>query len=194
MSIRVEPATTERFDDVRLILAPRNEDAEACWCLYYRLASRDFNRIRGRERPAHLRELCSREHAPGMIAYVDGEPAGWCALGPRVEMGRLERSRTIPKIDERPVWSVVCFVVRPDHRRRGVAHALLDGAIAYATQCGVEMLEAYPVDTEGERISGAFAYVGTTSLFEKAGFRRVVETDARSAHRPRWLMRRELTG
>ena len=193
MDISVEPATAERFDDVRAILAPRKEGAEACWCLYYRLSSGDFNRLRGPQRPAHLRELCGREHAPGVVGYVDGEPVGWCALGPRTEMGRLERSRTIPKVDDRPVWSIVCFVVRAGYRRRGVAHSLLDGATAYASRCGVETLEAYPVDAAGARISGALAYVGTTSMFEAAGFTRVRQTEARSAGLPRWLMRRELT-
>jgi GNAT superfamily N-acetyltransferase len=190
--IRVEPATAERFDDVRAILAPRHEDGEACWCLYYRLDSAAFNRVRGPERRELLRELCGRAPAPGVVAYAADAPVGWCALGPRTEMGRLVRSRTIPKLDDRPVWSVVCFVVRAGHRRKGVAGVLLEGAVDYARACGAQVLEAYPIDTEGERVSGALAYVGTTGMFERAGFARVQETKARSAGRPRWLMRLEL--
>lgn len=128
-----------------------------------------------------------------MLAYLDGVPVGWCAFGPRTEMERLQRSRTIPKVDELPVWSVVCFVVRTGFRRRGVARALLDGAISYARTCGAVALEGYPVDTAGARISGSFAYVGTTSMFEAAGFTRVQETAGRSAGLPRWLMRLPLT-
>ncbi len=108
-------------------------------------------------------------------------------------MERLQRSRTIPKLDELPVWSIVCFVVRTGFRRRGVARALLDGAISYARTCGAVALEGYPVDTAGARISGSFAYVGTTSMFEAAGFTRVQETAGRSAGLPRWLMRLPLT-
>jgi GNAT superfamily N-acetyltransferase len=192
MDIAVRPATLERFDDVAAILGPRRENAKACWCLYYRLSSSTFNAIQGPERPAYVRRLCSREPAPGMVAYIADQPVGWCALGPRSDMGRLERSRTIPRVDERPAWSVVCFVVRAGHRRRGVARALLDGAIAYATECHAELLEGYPVETGGERISAAFAYVGTTRMFEAAGFERVQMTASRTARRPRWLMRREL--
>lgn len=192
MDLRVEAATAERFDDVRRILAPGDGD-HACWCLYHRLGSSEFRALRGEERPAHLRELCRREPAPGVLAYAGAEPVGWCSLGPREEMGRLERSRTIPRVDDRPVWSVVCFVVRVGHRRRGVAHRLLDGAVRHAAERGAQTLEAYPVDTEGERISSAFAYVGTTSMFEAAGFTRVLETAARSGRRPRWLMRLDLT-
>jgi GNAT superfamily N-acetyltransferase len=107
-------------------------------------------------------------------------------------MGRLVRSRTIPKVDDLPVWSIVCFVVRPGHRRRGIAHALLEGAVAYAASRGAVMVERYPADTGGERISTAFAYVGTTGMFTRAGFERVVETAARTGGRRRVLMRRRL--
>jgi GNAT superfamily N-acetyltransferase len=107
-------------------------------------------------------------------------------------MVRLVRSRTIPAVDDRPVWSIVCFLVRSGYRRRGVARALLQGAIACARGYGAPALEAYPVDPGGKRIDTAFAYVGTLAMFEQEGFRRVMETSARSAGLPRWLMRLEL--
>jgi len=192
VSIEVFRATPDRFEDVAALLGPRREDAPACWCLYFRLTSAEFSALKGRERPDYLESLCARDDSPGMVAYLDGNPVGWCALGPRHEMGRLERSRTIPKVDDLPVWSVVCFVVRPGYRRRGVARTMLDGAIEYARSRGAIALEGYPVDTGGKRISATFAYVGTTTLFERAGFHRVVETAARSGGLPRWIMRLEL--
>lgn len=192
MPIEIHPATVDRFDDVATLLGPGQEDAPACWCLYFRLTSSEFREVRGAARPQRVRELCSRDDAPGMIAYLDGEPVGWCGLGPRTEMGRLERSRTIPKVDDLPVWSIVCFVVRPGYRRRGIAGALLEAAVEYARSRGATMVEGYPADTSGERISTAFAYVGTTGMFERAGFHRVVETAARTGGKPRILMRRQL--
>lgn len=192
MPIEIHPATADRFDDVATLLGPQQQDAPACWCLYFRLTSSEFGAVHGAARPQLLRDLCSREDAPGVLAYLDGEPVGWCALGPRAEMGRLERSRTIPRIDDVPVWSIVCFVVRPGFRRRGVAGALLEGAVEYARSRGATMVEGYPADTAGERISTAFAYVGTTGMFERAGFHRVVETAARTGGKPRILMRRQL--
>ncbi len=102
------------------------------------------------------------------------------------------RSRTLPLIDDVPVWSILCFLVRPGFRRRGVARALLDGVIAHASAAGAPALEAYPIDAEGQRLDGTLSYVGFTSTFEAAGFRRVVETAGRSAGRPRWLMRLDL--
>ena len=192
MAIEVFPATADRFDDVAALLGPGDPAAPACWCLYFRLTSSEFGKVTGAARSAYLKALCAREDSPGMVAYLDRVPVGWCALGPRHEFGRLERSRTIPKVDDLPVWAVVCFVVRPGYRRQGVAGTLLDAAVEYARSRGAVALEGYPVDTGGKRISSAFAYVGSASMFERAGFRRVVETAARSGGMPRWVMRREL--
>lgn len=124
-----------------------------------------------------------------MLAYVDGEVAGWCGFGPRPLLPRLVRSRTIPAIDDAPVWSILCFKIRVGYRRRGVAKALLGGVVELARRAGAPGVEAYPIDPGGERVDVGFAYVGLTPMFEQAGFRRVLETSARSAGRPRWLMR-----
>ena len=162
-----------------------------CWCLYWRQSSGDFSRTPAEGRPHILRALTREEPAPGMLAYLDGEPAGWLGLAPRPRLERLVRSRTIPAIDDLPVWSIVCFNVRVGFRRKGVARALLDGAIRYARESGAPALEAYPIDPEGKRADTAFGYVGFTPMFEAAGFRRIVETAARSDRRPRILMRLE---
>lgn len=190
MSIEVHPATADRFDDVATILSPNG--TAACWCLYYRLSAGDYSRLQHADRPEYVRDLLGRRPAPGVLGYLDGTPVGWCGAGPRADMQRLQRSRVIPAIDDRPVWSVVCFVVRPGFRRRGIAHALLDGVIGYARHNDACGLEAYPVDPQGARIHQSAAYVGTTGLFEAAGFRRVVRTEATSGGLPRWLMRLEL--
>jgi GNAT superfamily N-acetyltransferase len=128
-----------------------------------------------------------------MVAYLGSEPVGWLGLWPRHRMERLVRSRTIPKVDDRQVWAIVCFMVRVGYRRRGVARALLKGAIEFAREAGAPALEAYPIDPEGRRVDVSFGYVGFTQMFEAAGFRRVVETGARSAKRPRILVSLELT-
>jgi hypothetical protein len=90
MAIEIHSATAERFSDLAQILAPRRQDAPTCWCLTYRVTSPEFGSLRGDDRPNRLRALCEGENAPGVIAYVDGIPAGWCAFGPRTEMGRLQ--------------------------------------------------------------------------------------------------------
>ena len=186
----VHPATNDRFQDIAAVLgcAP----TAPCCCQYWRMSSGDYARSSLDSRLAALEAQTHETPPPGMLAYVDGEPAGWCGFGLRQNMERLVRSRTIPALDDLPVWAVFCFTVRVGFRRRGLARALLEGLVAYAREHGAPGLEAYPVDTRGARIHGTAAYVGTMRMFEQAGFRRVLETQARSARLPRWLMRLDL--
>lgn len=188
--VRVHPATADRFADVSVILAPRKKsDAPVCWCLTYRVPNAENHDLRGADRPARLRAFCEQDPPPGLLAYVDGQPAGWCSVGPRATLPRLMNSRTIPRVDAIPVWSVICFVVRTGYRGHGLTQHLLHGAIAHARQHGAPALEGYPVDPAGGRISATLAYVGTTSLFEAAGFHRVQPTMSKSGGATRWLMR-----
>lgn len=189
--IDVHPADGDRFGDVAAILNPSGNE-RACWCLAYRITSAEFNALRGEQRAERVRTLCAERPPPGVLAYTDGTPVGWCGVAPRSRLERLTRSRTIQAIDDVPVWSVVCFVVRSGYRRRGVTRALLDGAVTHARSWGAPALEGYPVDTGGRRINPSAAYVGTTALFESAGFRRIRQTQARSDRLPRWLMRLDL--
>ena len=185
------PATADRFDDVAAVVAPGG-NPRGCWCLAYRLTSPDFDALDDDRRPEVLRDLCGREPAPGVLAYAGDVPVGWCGVGPRADMARLQRSRTIPAHDDVPVWSIVCLVVGSGHRGQGVTRALVDGAVAHARRHGAPAVEAYPVDPGGARVNPTLAYVGTTRMFERAGFRRVALTGARSGGLPRWRVRLDL--
>ncbi len=194
--LEIAPATAERWSDVVELLGGSGE--RGCWCQSWRGSESAGVAAFGRSAPGANRialeaQVRTGEFAPGVVACLDGVPVGWCGLGPRAVMRRLMRSRTIPTVDDVAVWSIGCFVVRTGYRRRGVARALLDGAVAYARAMGAPAVEGYPIDPGGSRISTSFAFVGFTSTFEAAGFRRVVVTDAHSAGLPRWLMRLELT-
>lgn len=103
-------------------------------------------------RIAHMRALCQSAPGPGVLAYVDGGVAGWCSVAPKATYRALVSSRTIPHVQDEAAWSVVCFVVRPAFRRRGLMHQLLDGAVAHAHAMGAAALEGYPVDPGSERI------------------------------------------
>ncbi len=188
--IEVVPASPERWADVRTLMGRDGE--RGCWCQYWRQSSSDYSRRGPGGGERAMRAQLEDSAAPGVLAYVDGEVCGWCGLWPRARLERLVRSRTIPQVDDLPVWSIVCFLVRVGYRRRGVARALLDGAIDYARRSGAPALEAYPVDPAGGRVDVTFGYVGFTPMFEAAGFRRVVETAAQSDRRPRILMRLDL--
>jgi GNAT superfamily N-acetyltransferase len=186
-TIEVVPATPDRLDDVVVVLGGNSD--KGCWCQ----APRGLDAGIGRLAPGGRRELLlgqlGEDPPAGMLAYVDGEVAGWLGFGPRPRLPRLQHSRTIPTIDDVPVWSIVCFNIRVGFRRRGVASALLAGLIDYARAAGAPGLEAYPVDPAGSRVNNTFGFVGVTPMFERAGFERIVETAAHSDHRPRILMR-----
>ena len=190
-TIRVEPATPDRWAD--LVTLFEGDGPRGCWCQYWRQSSGAYGAGGPGSGERNLRgQVQAGPPAPGLIAYDEDVPAGWLGLGPRQSMERLVRSRTIPAMDDIPVWSIVCFKVGVGHRRKGVARALLAAAIDYAAEQGAPAIEAYPIDAEGKRLDVAFSYVGFTSMFEAAGFERVTETTARSAGRPRILMRRAL--
>ncbi|HET7351805.1 MAG TPA: GNAT family N-acetyltransferase [Marmoricola sp.] len=194
MSIVIEPATSTRFDDVATLLGPKKDpDASVCWCLSHRIDSRTNRELVGRARGEFMRELCGRDVAPGVLAYRDGEVAGWAAVAPRSELP-VARSRKIPQIDDLPVWSVICIRVRPGHRGHGVSHALLAGAVDYARSQGAPAVDGYPVDNQGAKVDLTMAFVGTRSVFERAGFTKVADTDAVAGGFPRVLMRHPLDG
>jgi GNAT superfamily N-acetyltransferase len=186
----IVPATTDRWSDVSELLDATEE--HGCWCQAWR--GHDAKaRSRGKSRPELLREqMRGGPPPPGYLAYLDGEPVGWVGVAVRIETPRLVNSRTIPAIDGLPVWSIGCFRIRPGYRRRGIAKALLHGVVEAARAAGAPGVEAYPIDPGGRRVDAGFAYVGIASMFDDAGFRRVLVTDARSASLPRILVRLDL--
>ncbi|WP_299959707.1 GNAT family N-acetyltransferase [uncultured Modestobacter sp.] len=190
MTWETHPVTPDRFDDFADVVN-RTRRANHCWCLSHRLSSAEIDELGGGSREQAMRRLCEREHPPGVVTYRDGEPVGWCNTGPRAEITRLAGSRLIRPVDDLPVWSIVCVVVRSGHRRQGVTGHLIEGAVAYAAEHGAPAVEAHPVDPPG-RMDLTMAFVGTRSMFERAGFRVIGSTAAKASRMPRLVMRRDL--
>jgi GNAT superfamily N-acetyltransferase len=126
-----------------------------------------------------------------VLAYTDQDVVGWAAVAPRADLP-FARSTKIPHVDDLPVWSLWCIRVRPGHRGKGIAHALLDGAVAYARSHGAPAIEGYPVDNHGDRVDLTMAYVGTRAIFERAGFSKAADTTSVSGGFPRVVMRLDL--
>ena len=191
MSITIRPATLARFDDVAIMLGPKNPNSSVCWCLSHRIDAKTNGALSGQARGEYVKKLCSRPVAPGVLAYDEHEVVGWAAVAPRSELP-FARSTRIPHVDDLPVWSVWCIRIRPGHRGKGISHALLDGAVAYARAKGAPAVEGYPVDNDGQKVDLTMAYVGTRKLFEDAGFIKAADTNAVSGGFPRVLMRLDL--
>ena len=191
MAISVEPATIGRFDDVATLLGPKDPDASVCWCLSHRVDAKTNRELVGPARRAYVEQLCRRDVAPGVLAYEGDVVVGWAAVAPRAELP-FARSTKIPHVDDLPVWSVWCLRVRPGHRGKGIAHSLLDGAVAYVRSQGAPAVEGYPVDNGGRKVDLTMAYVGTRAIFERAGFVKAADTQAVSGGFPRVVMRLDL--
>jgi GNAT superfamily N-acetyltransferase len=188
LAIRCLPATPARWRDVERLFSPRGACA-GCWCMWPRLTGAEFRRERGAGNKRSLRRLVAQGEAPGMIAYRGGVPVGWCGMAPREQYQRLERSRVMARVDDQPVWSVVCFFVDRAARRSGVTTALLRAAVAHAAKRGARIIEGYPLDAGGKQLADTFAWFGLASAFESAGFKEVAR---RSATRP--VMRYRVRG
>ena len=173
LQVDIVPLNPQRLPDLAALFA-EGGDPKRCWCAFWRVRGsgwQDWNADTNRK---VLEAVSDRDPAPGLVAYGDGRAVGWVSVGPREDYERLEHSKVLTRIDEKPVWSIVCFVVSKSVRGRGVATALADAAIDYAREHGATLLEAYPVDASDGRVSAAAAYTGTVGMFERAGFR-VVE-------------------
>jgi GNAT superfamily N-acetyltransferase len=188
MAIEVRPATV--FDDVRTMVGPKRPDANVCWCLSYRIPSKENRSLVGPARGKRVRRLM-KEGPPGVLAYDGDEVVGWAAVAPRADT-TFARNRKIPHVDDLDVWSVWCIRVRPGHRREGISHHLLAGAVDFARSHGAPAIEGYPVDNQGQKVDLTMAYVGTKRLFEKAGFTKADDTDSVLNGFPRVVMRLDL--
>jgi GNAT superfamily N-acetyltransferase len=186
-ALEIHPLTRDRWDDLVTVF-DRPGDPKGCWCMFYRVRGREFERRWGRGNREDFRAVVEAGPPPGLLAYRDGEPVGWCAVAPRDAYRRILSSRVLKPVDDDPgVWSIVCFYVVRGERRGGLAAALLEAAVDYAATQGASAVEGYPRDTAGAARHANEMFVGSMSMFADAGFEEVAR---RSPQRP--IMRRAL--
>jgi ribosomal protein S18 acetylase RimI-like enzyme len=188
--LTIVPLTPDRLDDLATLF-DQPGDPKWCWCAAFYIR----RRVKGVPPAVNRAIFTERVDAgppPGLIAYRDERVVGWVNLGPRAGYEKLATLKSLTSIDDRPVWSIVCFVVARRDRGQGIAVALLDAAIAYARANGAQTLEAYPADTGGARIANPNAYKGTLSMFERAGFTVVARRHTSKVTADRPIVRLEL--
>jgi GNAT superfamily N-acetyltransferase len=172
MKLEVRPLTKDRWNDlVELFNRPGASIVRGCWCMYYRRSGGSGVGV-GRVNRKAMKSLVDRGVVPGLIGYQDGSPVGWISLGPREDYAKLKRSPVMKPVDDKPVWSIVCFFVDARSRGSGVSEALLEAGIDYARSQGAKLLEAYPVDKH-ERSNPDFMWFGAKRMYDRAGFKEV---------------------
>ncbi|MGB3468634.1 MAG: GNAT family N-acetyltransferase [Cyclobacteriaceae bacterium] len=179
--LRFEPLTKSNWNKFTELFGGNGAGA-GCWCMYFRQSKSDHEN--GKAECANqnrMKNLVWNNEPTGIIGFYKEIPIAWCALSPREDFIRLEKSRVHKPIDDLKVWSIPCTFVAKDFRKNGISIELLKGVIEYAKLKGIKILEAYPTIPTQEKLPDAFAWVGLYKTFEKAGFEIV---DHRSKHRP----------
>jgi GNAT superfamily N-acetyltransferase len=171
-NIEFYPLTPERWEDfVRLF--GKNGACGGCWCMWWRLSRAQYERQKGEGNRHAMQNLVNSGTVPGIIAYLEGNPVGWCSVAPREDYPHMAGSKVMKSIDEQPVWSVACLFVDRKYRRRGLSVGLIRHAVTYVKERGGHILEAYPVEPKKQTVPGVFVYTGLASAFRAAGFKEV---------------------
>jgi GNAT superfamily N-acetyltransferase len=184
MSVQVQPATADRWDDLVTVFGRRGNDHSWCWCRLFLSSGTDESSSSGAapdNREALRQEITHVATAPGLIAYVSDHPVGWTRVGPRSAFPGVGGDRALARVltDDPGAWWVTCFAIDSRYRRSGIASALLDAAVAFARDHGATAVQGHPVDVaalRAARVSGSALYTGTMAMFVAAGFSEVART------------------
>ena len=175
IAYEIYPLTPERWDDFTALFGAHGA-VGGCWCMYWRRegAWQGKNGDANREQ---MRALVQGGAVTGLLAYAGEQAVGWVSVAPRGDYAALARSRVLARVDEQPVWSIVCFFIRRGWRGKGVMRALLHGAVDYSAAHGAKIVEAYPMDKEG-KVDDLSGYMGVLKLFLDEGFEVVARRSA----------------
>lgn len=184
MSVQVQPATADRWDDLVTVFGRRGEDRSWCWCRLFLSSGAEESSSSGPipdNRQALWQEITHAATPPGLIAYVGDHPVGWTRVGPRSGFPRVGSNRALTRVltEDPGAWWVTCFAIDSSHRRSGVGSALLEAAVTFARRHGATAVEGHPVDVAAltaARVSGSALYTGTMAMFVAAGFSEVART------------------
>jgi len=158
------PLTADHWEEL-VKLFEHHGNPGYCWCMLWRLRSSAYHPLRPEERKGALHALVERDTPTGVLGYIDGQPVGWCSVAPRESYDRLENSKALARLDDAPVWSVVCFFIARRMRHQGFSLQLLQAAVGYATSRGARIIEGYPVEA-----GQSYQFMGAPAIFRKAGF------------------------
>src|SRR3954447_7443448 len=169
-TLTVRALAPETWDAFAALAERHNGVWGGCWCTWFHIlhADKTFKADSNRELK-HRLVMEGRAHA---ALVFDGELAvGWLEYGVLDELPNIYHRKEYEEgMDRPPDYRLTCFFTDRNYRRQGVSAAALDGALKLIAQAGGGVVEAYPQDTGGKKISASFLYNGTRSLFEKAGF------------------------
>ncbi len=188
MAWTIEPLTVDRWDDFATLFGPSGA-CFGCWCLHFRVPPKVRENTPADEKKIMMRARVQAGPPPGLLAYGNGAPVGWMQIGPRADVPEWNNAKRVsePLADAMPddpsAWAISCFFFKLSERGKGLSHAMVHSGVAFARENSARVLEACPMD-QAKQAKSVGLFVGSTRVFEKAGFREVA---LRKAGRP--LMR-----
>lgn len=180
MHFSFQPLTTATWNDFVELFGEKGA-CGGCWCMVWRLRAADFDKQKGNDNKKAMQRLVTKNKPVGVLAYSNSKAVGWCAVAPRSEYIRLETSRVLKPVDDKPVWSVSCFFIQKGFRNKGLSRQLLKAAVDYALSKGATIIEGYPLEPKKGKMPDVFAWTGFSSAFINTGFK---EIERRSEGRP----------
>lgn len=167
--VDIFPLTPKRWSDFEALLGPKGA-LGGCWCMWWRLTRREFEKQQGTGNRRAMKKIVDSGVVPGLLAYKNGEPVGWCSVAPREQYTSLERSRVLKRLDDKPVWSLVCFYIHKKQHGQRISEKLIRGAIEYVKSRGAKIVEAYPTVPRGRKLPPVSSFMGLPHIFLKVGF------------------------
>jgi len=178
--LKFEPLSKSNWNKFVALFGERGACGN-CWCQTWRFPKKEFEAGKKNEiNKNRMKELVWKDRPTGILAFYKNQAIAWCALAPREDFIKLERSRVHKRIDDQPVWSITCFFISKAFRMKGVSVLLLRAVIDHAAQKGIPVIEAYPLKPTAGKLPDAFAWIGLYRSFEKAGFTIVNRTSKSS--------------
>lgn len=178
-TLTVKPLRPKTWDDFETVMGTRG-GARGCWCLHWRLSFHEWRVGKGEGNKNAMRSLAEGTSPPGVLGYLDHAPVAWCSFGDRSDFPRMQRSTLLKPIDDEPVVSLTCLLIKQDHRSEGLLPTWITTVCDYLAETSqIRTIEAYPVEPPKGRKAGAdTAMTGIASAFIATGFTEVA--------RPKW--------
>jgi GNAT superfamily N-acetyltransferase len=176
--LKFQPLTPRNWSQFEVLMGERG-GCGGCWCMSPRLSSKEFSENKYDSNKQLMKNLVNANKPTGLMAIYKNKPVGWIALAPREDYTRIERSRALKRIDDKPVWSITCFFVKKEFRKMGLSQLLIKGAVAYAKKNKIKTLEAYPFIPYSDKVPAPFLWFGVLSAFINSGFK-VVQQNGKS--------------
>ena len=172
MTIVIAPVRSQSIDDIETVFCD-DKSADGCWCMWFTIPVKEYHAAGPEGNRASFRDLVESAEKPvGLVAYEDGQPVGWCAVGPRSRYKRAIKTPTYKGRDpfeDDQVWLVPCFYIRRELRQSGLTRQLLAAAVNLAKEYGATAIEGFPYT--GARRRSKDTQVGFHSVFTTLGFR-----------------------